>query len=183
MRIRVEVDLFVVVIPQPLQCFLTYASPGRSTSKEPNDGSTLGTTEAGVTTGNDVGRDAALAIGGASRANQTPLPGPEVFDFDGIADREDIRIAGAMWSSTRIPPRLADLDPCRFGQCRIGSYSDRKNDNVCSIGLAGCGLNFDCSAIQLLETRRTIVQHKLHSVFLQMILNDTHIASSRGPKT
>ena len=42
--------------------------------------------------------------GPASATRQT-LAGQAVLLLDGVADGEDVRVAGAHWSSTRMPPR------------------------------------------------------------------------------
>ena len=94
-RIRIDEYLLVVAVAAPYQRLFADAGPGHHAVEQPDDRRALRATEARITPGNHVGRDAALPVCRSGEGNQAPLAGDEILDLDRIADGEDVRIAGA----------------------------------------------------------------------------------------
>ncbi len=113
-RIRVEVDLFVIGVAQPVQGFFADARPGYGRAKQADNGGALGATETRIAPGYDIGSNAALPVGRSRQGDQAPFAGNEVFDFDGITDGEDIGIAGAHL--------VVDANAAAFTECPVRPF-------------------------------------------------------------
>ena len=73
----------------------------------------------------------------------------EVLDLDGIADGEDIRVAGAHMLIHADAPAFADLESGRLGQRRVGTNAEREDHDVGRILFARLGLHLERAAVQL----------------------------------
>ena len=133
MGVGVEVDLLVVRVAEPAERLLADAGPGGRAAEQPDDRRALGAAEAGVAPGDHVGRDAALPVGRPGQRDERRIAGDVVLDLDGIADGEDVRVAGAHLvvdaGSRRArrsrarpssPARSPGARRCRGPRCRPG---------------------------------------------------------------
>ncbi len=93
--VRVEVDLLVVGVAEPLKSLLADAGPGRCGSEKPNNGGALGAAEMRLAPADHIGRNASLSIGRPGQRHERRFTGYEILDFDCISDGEDIRVARA----------------------------------------------------------------------------------------
>ena len=170
-RIREEVDLLVVRVAELLERFLADAGPGGGATEQPDDRGALGAAVTGIASGDHIGRDPALPVRRPGQRNKAPLSGPEVLDFDGIADGEDVRVARAHVLVHADAAAFADREAGRFGQRRVRPHADREDHDVRREGFAGARLDLDRAAFQLLESDHAVVGDNLHAMPFDMALD------------
>ena len=161
MRVREEVDLLVVLVAEPLERFLADAGPGGGAAKQADDRGALGAAVTGIASGDHVGGDAALPVRRPGQRNQAPLAGDEVLDLDGIADGEDVGVAGAHVLVNADAAALADFEAGRLGQRRVRPHAEREDHDVGRIRLAGLGLYLERAAVELLESGHAVIERQV----------------------
>ena len=172
MAVGVEIDLLVVGDPEPLEGFLARAGPGDAAAEEPADRRALRAAETRVAPGDHVRRDPALPVGRSGQRDQAPLAGHEVLDLDGVADREDVRIARAHLVVDLDAAALAEGQPGRLRQIGIGTHAERDDHHVGRMNLAR--LRFDLERVvgRLAEFLDAVAERELDAVHLQMAADE-----------
>ena len=123
-RVGEEIDLLVVGVADTLERLLADAGPGSRAAKQSDDRGALGAAVTGIASGDHVGSDPALAVRRAGQRDEAPLAGAEVLDLDGVADGEDVGIAGAHVLVNANASALADFKA--GGLCQLRFRAERR---------------------------------------------------------
>ena len=109
---------------------------------------------------------------GPGERDQTPFARPEILHFDGIADREDVRVARAHVFVHADAAAFADGEAGGLGERGVGLHANRENHDVGREGFAGTRLDFKAAAFQLLESDHAIIRDDLHAMLLDVALHE-----------
>ncbi len=176
-RVGEEVDLFVVGVADALEHLLADTGPGSRATEKPDNRGALGAAVTGIASGDDVGCDAALAVRRAGQRDEVPLSGPEILDLDGVADGEDIRVAGAHVLIHADAAAFTDSEAGRLGQRRVRPHAECEDDDVGRILFAGLRLHLERGAVHLCESGHAVIERQVHAVSSQMAFDEVgHLA-------
>ena len=156
---------------EALQGLFTGSGPGNRGPEEPDNRRTLGAAEAGIAPVDDIRGDPSLAVGRSGERDEAPLPGDPVLHFDRVADREDIRIAGAHLIVHPDPATFADLQPGRFRQRGLRAHADGEDHQIRRIGFAGLRFDIDPAAVNLLESGHAVAKREADAMPLKVGLH------------
>ena len=96
---------------------------------------------------------------GPASATSVPLAGHEVADLDGVADGEDVRVAGAHLVVHADAPAFADLQAGILGEERVRADAEGEDDDVGREGRAGLRGDDERVIRALGEGRGAVVDH------------------------
>ena len=182
-RVRIQIDLLEVAVTEALERLLVGAGPCDRRAEQPDDGGALGAAETRVAPADDVGRDPGLAVRRPGERDQAPLTGDEIPDLDGVADREDVRVAGAHLLVDADPAELPDLDPGHPRQSGVRSHTEREDHDVGWIVLAGLCRHRQRIVSGLLEAGDAVAQRDVHAVLLEEVAHERPYSGSSGVRT
>ena len=128
--VRIDIDLLVVGVAPAIESFLAHSGPRRRAAEEPDDGSPLRAPVARIATADYIGRDAALAVGRARERDQALFACNEILHLDGVADRQNVGVAGAHVIIHEDAATLADFEARRLGQGGVRPHADGENHEV-----------------------------------------------------
>ncbi len=172
MRVRVEVHLLVVGVPEPPQRPLVRSRPGDRGTEQPDDGGALRAAEMRVASGDHLGRDAALPVRRAGERHQAPLAGHDVANLDGVADGEDVGVARAHLVVDPDAAELSDLDARRRGERGVGPHPEGEDHEVRRVPGTGLGRDDERSTVCLFETGDPVADHHVHAVQPEEVLHE-----------
>ena len=144
--------------------FFADASPCRRAAEKSDDRGALGAAITRIASGYHIGGDAALAVCRAGQCDEAPLAGAEVFHLDGIADGEDVGVAGAHVLVNANAAAFADFQPGRFCQLGVWTHADGEDHDIGGERLAGDGLHVERAAVLLRKSGDAIVEYELDSM-------------------
>ncbi len=171
-RIGEEVDLLEVRLAEPGEQLLVGPGHGHRRSEDADDRGTLRAPEAGVPAGEYVGHDPALPVRRPGQRDEGPLAGDVVLDFHGVADGEDVRVAGAHLLVDTDAAPLTDLQPGRLGERGLRTHADGQYHDVRGIPLARLGKDLEGAGGGLLEGGHGVVESEMDVVLFQMALDE-----------
>ena len=171
MGIRVEVNLFVIGIADPVQGFFADAGPRDGRAKESDNGGALRAPETRIAPDDHISGNPALPVGGSGERDETPFAGHEILDFNGVTDGEDIRIAGAHLVVHADSAAFADHQSGHFRQRGIRTHTQGEDHHVSRIGLPGLGFDLDGPVGCRFEPGHPVAERQANSMLLQVSLN------------
>ena len=120
----------------------------------------------------DVGHDPALPVRRPGQRDEGPFAGDVVLDFHGVADGEDVRVAGAHLLVDTDAAALTDLQPGRLGERGLRTHADGQYHDVRGIPLARLGKDLEGAGGGLLEGGHGVVESEMDVVLFQMALDE-----------
>mmetsp|Transcript_20799 Transcript_20799/g.52881 ORF Transcript_20799/g.52881 Transcript_20799/m.52881 type:complete len:599 (+) Transcript_20799:115-1911(+) len=117
----------------------------------------------------DVGRNAALPVGGASQGHQRLLPSDPVLDLHSVAHCQDVGVAGAHAVVHSDTSARAQRQASRLGQPRLWPHTDHQHHHVPGVRLASRSLDQQALAPRaLLKAGHPVTQVQLHALPLEV---------------
>ena len=92
--------------------------------------------------------------------------------LDGVADREDVRVAGAHLLVDADPAELPDFDPGHPRQRGIRSHAEREDHDVRRIALARLRRHGQGVVVGLLEAGDAVAQRDVHTMLLEEVADE-----------
>ena len=150
--------------------FLGLAGHGERQVEDADDGRALRAAEMGVAAANHVGGDPPLPIGRAGQRHQRRPAGDEVADFDRVAHRENVRVAGAHLVVNMDAAGGADLQARLAGEFRVGPHAHPQDHQVGGESLVVLGHHRDRLLRPRLEGAHRVAQAKINPLPPQLLV-------------
>ena len=171
MGVGVDVDLLVVRVAEPAERLLADAGPGGRAPEQSHDRRALGAAEPCVAPRDDVGRDPPLPVGRSGQRYERLLAGHEVPDLHGVADGEDVGVAGVHLVVHENAAPTADREPGAPREGGLRAHADTEHHDVRGDDGAGLGEHLERGARGLPEPDHVVVQHDADAVALDVPLD------------
>ena len=113
-----------------MRVFSLTSGPGDGAAEGAEDRGALRAAEARVAPGDHVGDDAALTVRRPRQRDEARLAGHAVHLLHGVADGEDVRVAGAHLVVDADAAELADLDAGHLRERGLGLHADAEDHDV-----------------------------------------------------